>query len=70
MIALNCSRTDQLYLRKPILSYETWQNPTFTFKFSSGSVVTYNNTEITIKGVLSQTLGAKTIKLFSTFCFK
>ena len=25
MIALNCSRTDQLYLRKPILSYETWQ---------------------------------------------
>ena len=63
-ITLSCSHTDQFYLMKPILSYGTSQNPTFTFKFVSGDAVTYNDTEIAIEGVLSQNLGAKTIKVF------
>ena len=66
-ISLNCFHTDQFYLMKPILSYGTSQNPTFTFKFAPSSPVTYNDTEITIEGVLSQTLGAKTIKVFQCF---
>ena len=67
MISLNCSHTDQFYLMKPILSYGTSQNPTFTFKFAPGIPVIYNDTEITIEGVLSQTLGAKTIKVLQSF---
>ena len=67
MITLNCSHTDQFYLMKPILSCGTSQNPKFTFKFASGSEITYNDTEIIIEGQLSQALAAKTIKVFYSF---
>lgn len=66
-IILTCCHTDQFYLMKPILSFGTSQNPMFTFKFAPGSQVIYNDTEITIEGVLSQTLAAKTIKVFQSF---
>ena len=66
-ISLTCSHTDQFYLMKPILSYGTSQNPTFSFEFASGSEVTYNDTEITIAGVLSQALGTKRLTVRSYF---
>lgn len=69
MISLKCSHTNQFYLMKPILSYGTSQNPSFTFKFASGSEVTYNDTEIIIEGQLSQALGAKTIKVLYSFSY-